>query len=381
MIINRKIQYILVFMLIYSSGATLYHINYNKLLPLFIGIILIMILYKIKKIKLDIRKLILLLFIFSSILSTMSINFDYDISHYIGIILTISLSYFIVILLDYNDLTDIYINIMKFICITSLIFFLLGVLNPQIINGLPTISLPHGQEYKNIYIYNYRYHSLATIQSGYFKNNSFFWEPGAYQAFINMALMLELKKYGFKRSKNILLNIITIMTTMSTTGYISLILILLSNVDLKADIKKNLILSILMAIITIAVISNSEKLFSKFDKSSNNYVSFYTRIEGTKHDYEVWSNNNLLFGNGYNNYILKQTFGSANSITSSLAKYGFIFILSLAFLNYIFLKKVTSNKLQIVIYSVVLIIMYATENFFIAPLFLSLGFTGMNRKI
>lgn len=376
---NKKLGYILVFILIYSTGSTVYLINYNKLLPIFTMIVLSVILFRIKNIKLDIKNTVIIMLIITCILLTMVINLDYDISHYIGIIMTIILSYLISNIIEYNDLTEYYINIIKFICITSLIFYILGLINPTLVNSFQTISLEGRLEYKNIYIYNYRYSPLAIFQSGYLKNNSFFWEPGAYQAFLNLALILELKKYKFTRIKNIVLIITTILTTLSTTGLISLGLILISYVDFRIDRKKNIFISIVLIVFIGIVIHNKDIMFDKFDKNSSSYISFSHRYEGTKEDYKLWSEK-IITGNGYKGYNYKQLIGSANSVTATLAKYGILFTGLILILNYVFIRNISLNMFQALVFVVVFIMIYCTENFLLTPLFLCLGFSSIRKR-
>lgn len=377
--LNKKLGYIFVFILIYSTGSTLYLINYNKLLPIFTMIVFSIVLFRIKNIKLDIKNTLTTILIIACLLLTMVVNLDYDITHYIGITMIIILSYLIANIIEYNDLTEYYINIMKFICITSLIFYILGLINPTLVNSFQTISLDGRVDYKNIYIYNYRYSPLATFQYAYLKNNSFFWEPGAYQAFLNLALILEIKKYKFTRIKNILLIIITIITTLSTTGFVSLGLILISYIDFRIDSKKNIFISMILILFIIIVIYNKDTLFKKFDKNSSSYISFSERYEGSKEDYKLWSEN-IITGNGYKGYTSKQKIGSANSITAPLAKYGILFVSSILILNYIFIKDISLNIFQTLVFILVFIIIYSTENFLVSPLFLCLGFSSMRNS-
>ena len=111
-----------------------------------------------------------------------------------------------------------YIEVMKVLCIISIVGFLGLSLLPFIGQLLSPFmsSTSGGRAFYNFYLFIYKPFS--------FRNSGMFWEPGAFQIFINIALLFEILKP--KPSViNIAIFILTIITTFSTTGYIAVFLI------------------------------------------------------------------------------------------------------------------------------------------------------------
>ena len=88
----------------------------------------------------------------------------------------------------------------------------------QLLMGLPQIHFSETTEYANIWIYTINQHNR--------RNCGFVWEPGGFANFLILAIIinLALNKFNLKNKKLIIL-LITLLTTLSTTGYLSLIII------------------------------------------------------------------------------------------------------------------------------------------------------------
>lgn len=104
-----------------------------------------------------------------------------------------------------------FISVMYWLSIISLIGFALYRLFPVLHNI-------------NIVRYNYSNLFIYIDTTRYTRNTGMFWEPGAYQTFLNIALLFEILKNKFN-AKKVIIFIITILTTYSTTGYLALLLI------------------------------------------------------------------------------------------------------------------------------------------------------------
>lgn len=105
-----------------------------------------------------------------------------------------------------------YINIMFYLSLFSIICYSLYNIFP-ILNSVNPVINNAGHSYSNLYLFcNTLCHN---------RNNGMFWEPGAFQAFINLALLFEVLKKQFKTTK-IIVFVVAILTTFSTTGYIAL---------------------------------------------------------------------------------------------------------------------------------------------------------------
>lgn len=126
---------------------------------------------------------------------------------------------------------DYYKNIIYFFCIVSLIGFTLncmGVVVPYI--KISSSGIDGGQVIRvSSFIYTQLYdveHNLGLT----LRNCGPFWEPGAFQGFINLALFLELyssiRSSSLFFSKKSVIYIISILTTLSTGGYITMFFII-----------------------------------------------------------------------------------------------------------------------------------------------------------
>lgn len=141
------------------------------------------------------------------------------------------------------QIRDSIIRVVKFITIISLVCFASYLLIPQL-NSLLVIS-KEGISYSCLGIY---VHMI-----GYSRNCGMFWEPGAFQAFINIALLLEISK---KKTNNstILLFCIGVLTTFSTTGYVAVFITLIIYILTKTDLSASSLGKLLILVLSVFVI-------------------------------------------------------------------------------------------------------------------------------
>lgn len=134
----------------------------------------------------------------------------------------------------------------------------------------------------------------------------FFWEPGIYQIYLNIFLILQLNKY--KEKLWIFATILSIILTVSTTGYIILSIILLYELFKKLHTTKNIFIVIAVMIVAAVGFGYGYKIVTGniSDKvSGENQGSFFARqadvIAGLTIAYE-----NPLIGIGANTERFKQ---------------------------------------------------------------------------
>lgn len=139
------------------------------------------------------------------------------ISSAIFIILKIWIGFVLISVVGYR-FPKVYVETMVFIAVISLVGFVYN----NYVGVIPGVR--HSDAAVSIYIYN----QLDGIYSGFVSRNcGMFWEPGAYQGYLNIAVMFALLFDEVKKVKyQILILIITILTTKSTTGYAVLAFIL-----------------------------------------------------------------------------------------------------------------------------------------------------------
>ncbi|MCK5136200.1 MAG: hypothetical protein KAR19_10480 [Bacteroidales bacterium] len=175
--------------------------------------------------------------------------YELAIKNILGDLMDFLLCYLVLVIIkDRFHLT--FINIIFFLAIFSLVFyptqFLPSVQETikntlgSIITPLGTDHIPESHKSKTLVFFTYLFgqDSPGVIP----RNCGAFWEPGMFAVFLNLALLMNL--YIEKRailSKKNLVFIIALITTLSTTGYIVLFLILLSRLSFQNSILKFLI--------------------------------------------------------------------------------------------------------------------------------------------
>lgn len=116
------------------------------------------------------------------------------------------------------DFNVIYVKLFYFLSVFSLVMLGIYLVFPAIVHMLPTISNEYG-----LTAYTALFSTITNFGNMAFpRNQGVFWEPGAYQTFVNIAVAIVLFSTTFekKRTKYLIVYGITILTTFSTTGYI-----------------------------------------------------------------------------------------------------------------------------------------------------------------
>lgn len=376
---QKKFAMFLVLLTILNTGYVVFQNNYSRVTILTFAIVFIYLLTYKKYVVCDCKQ-IAIVFLITIILFDIIINNDFNFSHYWGLSMLIISSAIVSITISLEDFCEYYNKIIFWLSLISIPFFLLGYFFPHIVGSFPTINylLNDGTTgYKNGLLYLYRYDPRLSFQTGFIKNNSIFWEPGAYQGLLNLALIFEIKAQNSNRFR-LLVYTICLITTFSTTGILCGMLILIAALLLKKNRQKfniNLSTVLIILIFLVVILSfNANIIFGKLFAGNASYSSFLERYSGTINDINIFNNSNFL-GIGYTKFGL-QSLGSSNGITSTFAQYGLIFgsIVLIGLVSFIF--KITKETFEIIIFSLVFIIILTTESFMIKPLFFSLMFYG-----
>lgn len=297
---NNKIKFIdyfSIFSLIYLSSSFYGRSMKGSFnLTFLLTISLLTIIINNKKLVLDKKNL--MFFISIVILSsfTMIINME---SPYQYIIFWASLISAYLFYLSYNSMRFIYIytEILYGLCIFSLFSFILLVTVPSVFVIFPTITNVSDLTVNNLLF-------AVVHNSSYFNSNyGMFWEPGAFQTFINLALYFQIFVLKDLNGKRIIIFLITIFTTFSTTGYLAtmflFVIYLISNKDKTIIVikrKRKLIRAIsFLIIIGVGIFSLLPdkilfKVFGKLEAIINPnlinqniaYVSTIARIDAIK---------------------------------------------------------------------------------------------------
>lgn len=382
--INHIIEYIIVSICIFCSGAVAYQNNHKIILVICTILMGILFFLKKEKKKLKVNYYITLFVIFYIITSIYHlINSSTNFFGEMGILTQFILSILICILITPKKFIYKYNKIIYFLGITSLIMYVIPMIFPRFTSIFPIVQDYAGSKFYNAGIYCYP----TYIVKSYYRNQSIFWECGAFQAFLNMALFFELYIKRYTNKKHILVYIIAILTTRSTTGYIILLLLVFTKIVQmikleKKHLKTMLILGICLTPIVPLI---GTIIIKKFVPGSATYISFLRRYYDNVLDFKIIFGNigNFLFGVGEEKYIhifsnllnnvgigtFSNISSSSNSITAFIAQHG---VISSVPICIIYLKGIFSRKQIItrIIFLFMILVLLATENLVMAPIFL-----------
>lgn len=192
-----------------------------------------------------------------------------------------------------NKFSEIYIRIMGGGCVISIIFYFY-TMHFGLLPGIPTsdhtISLGF-------------YTELLTLENqGLNRNSGMFWEPGAFQAYINIAIALMMLKEKLYKIDffYLLLFIGTIVTTSSTTGFLLLGLNLIYFITFKAKLSP--ILRIIAIVSTICICAYFYVSIDFLQEKINNHTTLTADQEGRINDIRRLSSilfDNMLIGVSY----------------------------------------------------------------------------------
>lgn len=267
-----------------------------------------------------------------------------------------------------DDFLNVFEKIIFLVSILSLIGYFIVRLQPQIVYYLPSYRYRH-TIHKTMFFYN-----IISIN----RNAGIAWEPGMFQILPNMALYYYIKSH--KKNLNffvIMIYMITIYTTLSTTGFFLLIfnflyLFYTLLFKYKKIIKKLLLFILIFLLIPIL----RTQLEYHLEYKSFGTLSFQARIIPLINALEDASNNLLGLGNtGYNiKYMDGSQQGAWDSIGSILQRYGFPMCIFLLFL--LFKSTFFSYPLIFIFFFVT----FFTETFWFYPLVTPFYFWWYNSK-
>lgn len=236
-----------VFLAILCSGSSIGMIYGGMAYPVYFICALFSSILNANKISIKMNNL----FILSVFLLFYMIHYSYYIKDganfngYFGNIILLLSAFFLASQITFEKFKTTYINILMVIALYSLIMYVFGIMfhlyrYATVINNMPVLGL-----------YNYADNSLG-------RNSGIFWEPGAYQIYLNFAILFLVDKDNNKFSKkdkmSIILFIISVLTTMSTTGYILLSCIMISFI-LHRYSKTNTIHKVMLLIPMIVILT------------------------------------------------------------------------------------------------------------------------------
>lgn len=298
----------------------------------------------------------------------------------------------------FRDFMNSYVKLLYFLCVCSLILWIVFMIAPSLIERLPQITNSQGIKAATIIVSTiYRAENV-----GIARNQGIFWEPGAFQTYINIALMFTLfcAPDGRKKTKHIIVYIITIFTTFSTAGYsVGLILssVYLLNSMFDENKKNSTKYKTLLAFVVVALIfwiiynnlssALQYQLFGKVDEyfgnlDKNNNSSTGVRMNSVIYSIQAFLQSPII-GNGVRGMnIFKESIGMFDSSIGTctpvnwFSYYGVVFGCIMNYGLFKFSKKITNKTLTQIALFVVILVAISSENYFRNPSILILSLLG-----
>lgn len=273
---------------------------------------------------------------------------NYNISSTLHVFLKISIG-ILTILYCNQYFCKFYVNILFFFAVISLICFsyncLVGVLPYIPVNST---EVDGGYVFRvSSVLYTQLYDPISETLT--IRNSGPFWEPGAFQGFLNLALLLNIlfnNQNKYWMLKNIIF-VITIITTFSTGGYITLFAILLFITYFKTNWHP-----ITKILLTFIIIITSIYLYTSLNFLGEKIATDKSR---TGVSFDDFSNGlEFLFGYGYDISSLNNSKITTVSALINLIKYSGIIGLILYYLPMIHRMKSAKNITFTIVISLIL---------------------------
>lgn len=310
--------------------------------------------------------LILIVAVTSIILSSLLCN-----SIKSGLILIICMipAYIISIRCPLRLFIYVYNKVIYFLAIWALFGYLLTLIQPEIIRLFPSMI----SDVRDFSVYNLIF-SVAADNPYVIRNYGIFWEPGTYSIFLNISLFFNLFGINELDKRNIILLVISIVSTMSTLGIVCMMLLfatfLLSNNKITTFGMKVFFIAVFFVAFLITMLYGDEFLFHVFGKlTDEDNASTLTRTASVIYVTEAFLDNWLL-GIGMENFNILQEEKCFNMATCTplnwIAVYGVVaFLYIIGMLK--FFMKFSTNVLSKCLFVMFGLIIFSTENFLQIP--------------
>ncbi len=261
--------YFVTFFLVYfSSSFSLSAYTGTERLLLFLGLFVILVVYAVFKIRSFYQIGLICFCMFLGLLS-------YTINGESLKSVAILFAYYAIIiaysgLIDVNTWKETFAKVIYVIALCSVILYFINIIFPNFLNILPITKNSTGVQTHTAFF------AIAPIDN---RNFGAFWEPGAFQTYLCLALIIELFHYKVANKFRLTVLFIALVTTFSTAGYVTIGFILLAAIcEAVHDQKmKRSIVYIVLAVIIAA--------FASYYIIENVYPELYNTLFGKVETY------------------------------------------------------------------------------------------------
>lgn len=279
-----------------------------------------------------------------------------------------------------------FISFMFVEAIVSLICFCVcWFYSPSVLPGYSEVFINYTNGYNIVYLTPYYTIGWLSTAGFFYRNAGIFWEPGAHAIYLNIALLfffniVDLKKSTFTDKVKLVVLVGGILSTLSTTGYVTLVLSFIYYTT-KSKKLKDMRRNIIIIIITLSFLIITALYGDVFDKIIYRRGSFGTRyidtVQGMKVAFSKW-----VFGYGFfnNNKIVGALnhvgiTNISNGLIELMIQIGVPLVLLYVYAFHRGVKRVFSvNNLGCFILDVIFLIFYNSEAITMYPVFLCFFF-------
>lgn len=382
----------LLFIIIYCSHDTLLFgtnsdalfISLRKSIPFLLCCILL-VLDVIERKKFNLNKVLLGSIVILLPIASCFVNHE-TVDNYLYRLAIMLCAFILEMSVDKEKICRDYCSIMIFLSLWSVCFFSLPKLAPSVISALPKIINSSG------YVF---FFALFSVGEDDMRNTGIFREPGVFVVFLTIAIILTLLyDSSKKRKKHLIVFTITMLTTLSTAGYIILTVFYCYLILVNKEIKHKTIIVILISFVLLVLITQTNilqsdgRLFNKFKKGTNVYGSWFARLSSLTQNLSI-AIKNPLFGVGrYTLYgtVLAENgvyaaIDNTNTILIGFASYGFLFGIFLVLGCWNFIKSQTSDFVSTFFLFIVLFMALSNEDMGQNIIFYFIVFSGLGSMV
>lgn len=155
------------------------------------------------------------LFIYFTCIIALNALRDFDFKDNILLIVPIYIGFIIALTVDFKDLVCVFVDIMSFLALFSLMVFAIRVLEPEMIDRFPMLGYVNGSRAEA----HDCFFAVSITHSTYIRNYGITWEPGAFALLLCLAIFCILSFEDEMRPFEIVVMLSAILTTFSTMGY------------------------------------------------------------------------------------------------------------------------------------------------------------------
>ena len=401
---NKKIniEIVLLYILLFTSVDTiLFGTNaslFFRYIPRIVGLLssfMLLIIYFFEKKSKETRMTILFLTIGALFLVSCLHN-NNDAQGALSRFISILTGYAIACNLERKLFFKIFSSFVFFVCVVAIITEIIAYIAPNIFNVFPLVTNSVDHQFRTFFIGSVE---VSELGHTFIRSNGIFWEPGAFAIYIVIALIFELFFFDSINYKRVFVEIVGMLITFSTTGYICLFALILvflffrkinkvSEKKFKGFLLVAFFLAISFMVFSSEILKDEifGKIFSQNSSAGSRFSSLYNGI--------AISFKYPFFGLGDNsNEVMKEYMSTTstwyanggtninNTLTGYMASYGIPFGLLLMIGTFLSLRLKNGGKIVFILLCAVIALAYCGERFFSFLPFVLMFFGFKNEKL